>query len=843
MIKRYFLPTILVALLFSAPSAYALKVIETDGYFIYFPAGSGQLAQRIASWCSPMAAFLETQNILLKKPLHIHLDQELDQPAAITQLYPHREIRIPMRAPGVLEDGYTESDPWRYFLFKGLCELGIHNERTGLPRKTHYFLGEIISPNLILPEWTVDGISHLLYERYSLRTVDDPIAKAIFLACPIPNLDRVSHHPEIWPGRFSFRIYGRPFVRWLYQRFGWERILLFLKLHGKGIVPFEIDFKAKQAFGRSWNQLWQEFKRGHALVSAKSGGKYILGYWDAPYHYWNEAGIYPGVLSIANRGRYGYLDRNQWLWLNEYTQGISRIKIYRGDTIRQVLRAHVWDPGPGSVAVTRRRDIPYLLVFGPRNPADIFDSPNESVPVQHEIAGPPGAIQMSGPVMDDRGRIAVAANTNGNWDIWIFDDMWYRLTDQPSIEMDPWWMGEKLIFSSNAGGTFQIHGSDMQPLTHSATAAILPRGSAFLELTESGWQRSTISRLQVPPLPETYARLPDSVSVHAEPEIEAEDYSPWKSIWPNFLAPDFFYNLNEFQLGLVTEGKDVSRIHSWNAGVRYDLDKSQFMWRVGYEAREFGTRVTRYPLTYIPRRDTAVDEVRLEFNLSWTPEKLEELTLGANWRRFEEQSAPKVSDEEWWGNVRWNDTVAKVHTLLNWDLFYDGSQSLYGELLYWFGEKVNTVMRFQGGKTWGDLKPGHNTFRIGGNAEEGVFTQRSSRLFAVRGFDSNILEAGQAATASLDILWPFAELQAGYKTLPLFLHNVKLSTFVDAGFASEHYDADEILIGAGVELITGFQLAWDKKSHLSIGLGWPLKKPEDIQQDGPVWLILIGRPL
>jgi hypothetical protein len=841
--RRWILLTVAALFIFSPPCAFALKVKETDDYYVYFPEEAGLLAARIASLCSPMAAFLEEQGLPINHPIHIILDQNLDQPKATTQLYPHREIRLPMRAPGVFEDGYTQSDPWQYFLFKGFCVLGIYNIRSGLPAGAYRLFGEIISPNAILPDWTIDGISHLLYERYTLGRVSDPIAEAIINAGTIPSLDRVSHHPEIWPGEFSYRIYGRPFIRWLSKRFGWAKILHFLQLHGRGILPIEIDLKAKDAFGMSWNQLWNIFQSEHIPEASQSQGIPIVGYWQTPYYYWNNAGVYPGIVQSGKRSRYGFVDGQSWLWLSEYIEGVSKIKIYQRGTMRNVVLNHVWDPGPGSVAVTRHFHTPSLILFGPRIGTTLMDGIDEVVPIERKIQGPAGVLQMSGPVMDEAGRIAVAANFEGNWDIWIYDDKWHRVTETPSVETDPWWIDGKLIFSSNTSGTFQVYNSDMEPLTRAANAALLPRGHDYLDLDAAGWQRRSVDTGQAPPFQETFAKSPEPSLDKAKQENEYQDYSAWKSLWPNYIGPDYFFNIDDFQLGLSTKASDVSRAYTWNAGVRYNLDDEKVTWLLGYHAKQFRTRATQYPLSYATQRETAVDQQHLEIKVSWSPLVMKEMTLAANWRYLTPEYGPIDAKEDWWASISWKDQVGSIYAAVNLDAFIDGSQSLYGELLYWYGEKVNTIIRFRGGKSWGDLNPGRNTFRLGGNSGEGHFTQRSSRLFALRGFDTNIIEAGQAASASLDILRPFAKLQSGYKTLPLFLHNITIGTFIDAGFAANHFTWNEILLSAGIEIITGMQLAWESKSNLSIGLAWPLKKPSDIEQDGPTILILIGQPL
>lgn len=843
MAKRWFLLTIAAVFSLCPTCAFALKVIEVDGAYIYFPKEAGALAQRIASWYCPMASFLQEQGIPISEPLHIVLDHSLDQPEALTRLYPHREIRLPMRAPGAFEDGYTEADPWRYFLFKGLCELGIYGERSGLPSGLHLFFGEVISPNLILPDWTIDGYSHLLYEVYSFHRVEDPLAEAVLYSGAIPSLDRVSHHPEIWPGQFSYRIYGRPFIRWLYQRFGWERMLLFLQLHGRGIVPIEIDLKANRAFGLSWNQLWRIFQMEHPPIFTDRRGISIVGHWDAPYLYWNETGVHPGVKQSGTRSRYGYVDEQHRLWISQYIKGISKIKLHSRGTVHNVVQDHLWDPGPGSVAVTRHGYTPALILFGPPKGPHLMDGLDDALPIKGEIEGPVGALQMSGPVMDRRGRIAVAANIAGNWEIWLYDKRWYRVTHSPTIEVDPWFIDDKLIFASNVSGKFQIHSSDMAQLTHAPTATLLPRNNAYLELDATGWQRKTIDRGKIPLMSETLPQDPMPPRQNVPETSEGKDYAAGKSLWTNYIAPDYFFNIDNFQIGLSTNAADVSRAYTWNAGIRYDIDEGQMTWRLGYHAKTLSTRATQYPLRYFPQRGPSVDEKRIEVNVSWSPPTLKELTMSANWRHYTRNLERDMSDDDRWVSLGWKDGVGSIHAALNLDLFKDDSQSLYGELLYRYGEKVSTIIRIQGGKTWGDLNPGHNTFRIGGNSGEGYFTQRYSRLFSLRGFDGNILEAGQAASASLNVLWPFARLQTGYKTMPLFLHNITVNTFIDSGFAANQFDEDQILVSAGIELITGMQLAWDNKSNFRIGLAWPLTKPSDIEQEGPVLLILIGRPL
>ena len=118
-----------------------------------------------------MLGFLREKGLPVKTPVHVFLDDDLDLPDVQVNMIPHRGIHIPLRAPGVFEEGYLQEDPWTYFLFKGLCLQGVYSVRGGLPGSLHAVFGEVSSPNLVNPPWLLEGISSLLYRQYS-RLVD-----------------------------------------------------------------------------------------------------------------------------------------------------------------------------------------------------------------------------------------------------------------------------------------------------------------------------------------------------------------------------------------------------------------------------------------------------------------------------------------------------------------------------------------------------------------------------------------------------------------------------------------------------------------------------------------------
>jgi hypothetical protein len=832
-------------LLFSFPDpALSLVYRESDDLFLYYPQSAEPIATRLMEEFPAIRDFLITQELPLIYPLHVIIDNKLDRPVVEVQMIPHIEIRIPMRAPGVLEDGYLETDPWAYFFFKGLCLLGIYGERSGIYSAAGKIFGQLVSPNRILPEWLKSGICDLLYRIYKGDWRTDPYYSALFANIEWPGIDDISHRSEKWPGSDGHRIFGLPFMHWIYQRYGWKPILGFIRLHGKGLVPIEIDIKAREVFANSYSALWEIFRAEHIRNKQTVPGLPITGYWPEPTVYWNDSGIYPGVVRGRSRGRYGYVTQDMGVRLSEYSgRGRVRLYEYRNSTPLVFSGNHIWDPGPGNVALSRRGHHPFLVKLPETGSLWLEQFYRNQKKDIISIPSPPGALGMSGPVAADDGRIAVSVNTGGNWDIWVYDNQWHRVSFAPSIEMDPWWNGNRLVFSSNLSGQFQIHAADMRQLTRCPTAAVLPRGNHFLCLTPNGWQISEYNTADLPEAAYT-ARSPAPVEDTAAPgPPPARPYTPWKSIWPNYVRPDGFLSTTDFQLGLVTAGRDVTRRFSVDAGARYSFDMDYISVVAGGNVNDFGARFNRYAISYTPNNSRTVDESRHEARVAWQPAEMRGLEIAANGRWYEPLTGSGDREDEFWGSLSLGHEIGRHRGWVNLDVFTENSQSFFGGVDFWFGEKIFTSVHFLGGNTWGDINPGHNTFRIGGNLTEGYFTQRPTRLFPLRGFEDNILEAKQAYSTGIEVYWPLFNLQEGYKTLPLFLHRLRLGTFVDAGAASDSLSLDDTLVGAGFELITSLQVGWGKVSSFRVGLGWPVLQPDYLDESGPVVLIQVGKPL
>jgi hypothetical protein len=221
----------------------------------------------------------------------------------------------------------------------------------------------------------------------------------------------------------------------------------------------------------------------------------------------------------------------------------------------------------------------------------------------------------------------------------------------------------------------------------------------------------------------------------------------------------------------------------------------------------------------------------------------DDIDLSVNWRHFSPLEGGGSADQEAWIALAASKTTQSLRAWGNVELFTENRQSVSGGLTLFFGDQIRTSLQLMAGKSWGEPTLGHTTFRIGGDLTEGYFTRRPPRLFPVRGFDANVIEAPTAATASAEVYWPLANLQSGYGSLPLFLHRLRLGTFVDAGYASVDSRTDDFLVGVGFEFLTSLEVGWGGLSTFRVGMSWPLVQPDGLGQEGPVIVFQLGQPL
>ncbi len=799
-LKKFRLPVAACVAMVSVWTGFseaALITLHRAGVWIHCPETERVLAARLYRSLPAMKSFLEKMGLALPEKIHVVLVAGRLKAGCQTEIIPLYRIRIALQPPGPLEDGAVEPDPWSYRLFMGLAREAVFYTCRGIPAAGRKLMGAVISPNRVLPAWVTDGVCHLLWELHRGRPGALSVSaldRAVRNTAAWPGLDKISNHPRIWPGPESPRIWGRPFVRWIYRVYGWSPLLDFIRAHGGGVIPFEVDLKAEKTFGLGWDQLWTAF-------SARAG---------------------QGDLTPATEGLPGAGD------LRQAAVGAA------GPLV---------PPAADSVAAVR-------VVYKGSRPFIAFAG-NSDAGARKPVSGPcpveaPQQVTaLDGPVTGPGGRIAVAGCAGGNWDIWAYDGTWKKIVTAAGTQCHPAFGPHGLVFASDHDGTFRIYDPDWHLLSTCHTAALRPCGSHCYCLRAEGWSRSQLKAAgdrRPPAKREAGGKTPSSAGSDGLPDVRP--YRPFSGMWPNYLAPDVFLDSNNVQLGLATRAEDACGKAGWDAGVRYAFSQQYTAWQLAGVLKPWSGRLTSYPLDYETDTGQAVAEARKEACLSWRISR--ELVVSLNGRRYGPLYDSRQSSDhenEYWLACKWSRDTEWLKTWLQLEIIESRGPSLSGWLQWRPGKQKRWEISLYGGKSWGPVLAGHNSFRIGGDVPEGFFTRRTTRLFPVRGFAPNCLEAGQAFTGRAEFYLPLARIHRGHGTFPVFWRSLKAGFFVDCGLAAQRPAADRVLVGTGMELIASFELAWEIDANLHLGVAWPVARPGFPDRQEPVLLLQIGRPL
>jgi hypothetical protein len=144
----------------------------------------------------------------------------------------------------------------------------------GLARAVNIFKGKVYAPNLAQPTWFIEGLAVLMESE---QTTAGRLRSAFFdmhLRVPmlegrLLGLDAVSNGPLAFPQGTAVYLYGSSLLRYLEDRYGADKIQEISHRYGSRLVPGGINRVSREAIGRGYDQLWDDWK-------ASLGRRYAL---------------------------------------------------------------------------------------------------------------------------------------------------------------------------------------------------------------------------------------------------------------------------------------------------------------------------------------------------------------------------------------------------------------------------------------------------------------------------------------------------------------------------------------------------------------------------------------
>lgn len=604
---------------------------DTPHFQVHYQDGLEALARRAAARAEEAREALSTA--LVEPPrgrVHLVIADNLDYANGLANIFPRNRIVVYAHGP-VEEPSLAYAYDWMELVVSHELAHVHHLDHAGpLFRAARRVLGRnpALFPTASVPQWTTEGLATYLESRLTGAgrvhgSYHDMVLRTAVLEDRFFSIDRVTGRPTSWPSGNAAYVYGSMFEEYLSQRYGAERAGEFVRVMGRRLVPYRVDYAARTAYGTSFSRAWDEWRDslrtaygartdslraagitepeqltregrytqypryspdGQRLAFAQSTGR------DDPATRVIEAD--GTIRTIAARKSVGPL-----AWLPDgsglVTSQLDLVDPYRtfSDLYRVEAEGHV-------ERLTRaarlsepdvRRDGRVVAVRngGEANALVIADAEGGSV---RTLADDQPGVWWSAPRWSpDGGRIAVSRQrTGGLYDVVVMDTagrIIRELTEDRALDMTPAWSpdGRYVVFSSDRTGISNLYAYDLQAgrlmqATNLLTGAFQPDVSPDGRWMAFAWYRSDgyhVARVPfdpstwraAPPLREDAAGpAPDLARYARTAGGPSRRYNPLPTLpptsWTLIAEPDTVLG-NAWGVGIA--GHDVVNRHGYAA--------------------------------------------------------------------------------------------------------------------------------------------------------------------------------------------------------------------------------------------------------------------------------------
>ncbi len=195
---------------------------------------------------------------------HIVLRDTTDGANGFASVLPRNQITLFATAPrgnSVLND----HDDWLYALTAHEYTHILHLDSIGgLPFWYNKVLGKTWAPNQIQPRWVIEGLAtHEESKRTSggrtrSALFDMELRVAVLSNKPI-DLDSMSSGPQAWPHGSTPYLYGGHFLKYVFDRFGEDRVKDMSWAFGSSPIPYGLNHSIRKATGERFDVLYEDW--------------------------------------------------------------------------------------------------------------------------------------------------------------------------------------------------------------------------------------------------------------------------------------------------------------------------------------------------------------------------------------------------------------------------------------------------------------------------------------------------------------------------------------------------------------------------------------------------------
>jgi Tol biopolymer transport system component len=251
---------------FAGDPTRVYKTVETDHFIIYYwePLDDaarrlGVVAERAHRVLSPALGKVPTEKTV------VFMADDTDAANGFATTLPRNMIQVNATGP----DGFNElddHDDWLYGLVAHEYTHILHLDTyDGLPTIYNSIFGKTWAPNQIMPRWVIEGIA--VYEE-SKRSAGgrnrgtrfDSYIRIARHADADLRLDEITGSPRRYPRGNAAYVYGSHFLRYVFDRYGDDKLREMSHVSGSNPVPFAVNRQIAKVVGKPFTELYDDWK-------------------------------------------------------------------------------------------------------------------------------------------------------------------------------------------------------------------------------------------------------------------------------------------------------------------------------------------------------------------------------------------------------------------------------------------------------------------------------------------------------------------------------------------------------------------------------------------------------
>ena len=520
------------------------------------------------------------------------------------------------------------------------------DKSSGLPKGLRNIFGRFLFlfPNLMQPPWVIEGLATYL-ETDNTKNIGrgQNSYYRMLMRMEVKNgikpISQVNQPLVSWPMNTSRYLYGVYFFNFVRDAYGEKKVFELIENYSDNLVPFAINGNSRSVFGKSMNQLWEEFNQYLDKEFQPEIEKIKRNALTEP-ELITHSGYFTSAPQISTNGDVYFLEKNM-------RDKPHLMVLKNGDKLAQAFaetHAHDFDIHPQSgILVAELNNVRTTNVFsdlliidpvtggkrqithGKRYLYAAWSPDGQKIVAVHNELGEQALHLLNkngelekilwqgtdktvlgrpdwSPVSDE--LVISVWRPGSQWNLEIFDIntlSWKKLTHSENIETTPQYSadGKNILYSADYDGVFNIQKLDLltgkvSTLTNVMGGAFYPATTSdneslyFINASSNGFD---LSRQVTPTIRTAEINDKQSQPVVNETPIEKEaqtvynvisDYDPIPLILPTGWFPYFYKNEERTDVGILTWGSDPIYRHNYTLNLAYDTENKWLVGRFDY---------------------------------------------------------------------------------------------------------------------------------------------------------------------------------------------------------------------------------------------------------------------